>query len=62
MVRVYGPTSMVQLLKKSISKALGPSLGVNRIWTKKNDHAPQSECVDFFKINIYPKRAFLKKI
>jgi len=27
---------------------LGPSLGVNRMWTKKNDHAPKSECVEFF--------------
>ena len=48
MVRVHGPTSMVQLLKTLVLKALGPSLGVNRMWTKKNDHAPKSECVDFF--------------
>ena len=39
-------------------KPLGPSLGVNRMWTKRNDHAPKSECVDFF--NICPKRAVLE--
>ena len=44
---------MVQLawfniLKKLIYKAFGPSLGVDRMWTKKNDHAPKSECVEFF--------------
>ena len=37
-------------LKKSILKALSPSLGVNRMWTKKNDHAPKSECADFILI------------
>ena len=40
--------SMVQLLKKLVLKALGPSLGVNWMWTKKNDHAPKNECVDLF--------------
>ena len=48
MARVHGPTSMVRLLKKLVLKALDPSLGVNRMWTKKNDHAPKSECADFF--------------
>ena len=33
------------------------SLGVNRMWTKRNDCAPKSECVDFY--NICPKRVFL---
>ena len=42
------PTSMIWLLKNIVLKALGPSLGVNRMWTKKNDHAPKSECADFF--------------
>ena len=55
---------MVQLLwsdflKKQITKPLGPSLGVNRMWIKRNDHAPKSERADFF--NVSPKRAFLKK-
>ena len=27
MVRVHGPTSMVRLLKKSVLKAFGPTLG-----------------------------------
>ena len=48
MVRVHGPTFIIRLHIKIVLKALGPSLGVNRMWTKKNDHAPKSECVDFF--------------
>ena len=43
-----GLSSWSDFLKKLVLKALGPSLGVNRMWTKKNDHAP--------------KRTFLKKI
>ena len=46
-VRVYGLTSMVLLLNKLVLKALRPSTCVNRMCTKKNDHAPKSECVDF---------------
>ena len=50
------------LKKKQCAKPLGPSLGVNRMWTKWNyDHAPKSECVDFF-FNICPKRAVLRQI
>ena len=53
---------------KSIYKALGPSLGVKQMWTKRNDHAPKSECVDWkkIKIKIYiythtrPRWAFLR--
>ena len=37
---------MVQLLNKLVLKALGPSLGLYRMWTKKNDHAQKNECVD----------------
>ena len=38
---------MVQLpwpdfLENQFTKPLGPSLGVNRMWIKKNDHAPRS--------------------
>jgi hypothetical protein len=56
---------MVQLpwsdfLKYQFTKPLGPSLGVNQIWAKRNDHAPKSECVDSFKI--CPKRKFRKKM
>ena len=47
-------------LKNQFTKPLSPSLGVNQMWTKKNDHAPKSEGVDFF--NTCPKRAVLKKI
>ena len=45
---------MVQLpwydffLKTQFTKFLGPSLGVNQMWTKRNGHAPKSECVGFF--------------
>ena len=56
--------SMVQLplydfWKKQFTKPLGPSLGVNQMWTKRKNHAPKSECADFF--NICPKKAVLKK-
>ena len=60
MVWVHGPTSMVRLLENIVWKALGPSLGVNQMWTKKNDHAPKSECVGIFEYML--KRAILKKI
>ena len=59
MVQVHGLTSMVRLHKKLVLRALGPSLGVNRMWTKKNDHTPKSEGADFF--NACPKRAILEK-
>ena len=49
------PFSMVRVLEIIVLKALGPSLGVNRMWIKKNDHAPKIECAT------YPKRAFKKK-
>jgi hypothetical protein len=39
---------------------VGPSLGVNKMWIKRNDHAPKSECVDYS--NICPKKAVLEKI
>ena len=59
-----GPTLMVQLpwsdfLTNQVTKPLGPSLGVNRMWTQSNDHARKSECSDFF---IYThKKEVLKK-
>ena len=55
---------MVQLpwsdfFKKKIqfTKYLGLSLGVNRMWAQRNDHASKRECVDSF--NICPKRTIL---
>ena len=51
---------MVRFIDNQFTKPSGPSLGVNRMWTKKNDHAPKNECADFF--NTCPKRAPLKKI
>ena len=42
--------SLGPILKKTLStKYLGFSLGVNRMWTKRNEHAPKSKCADFFK-------------
>ena len=32
-------------LKLQFTKRVGPSLGVNQMWTKRNDHAPKNECV-----------------
>jgi hypothetical protein len=55
-VRVHGPTSY------EISfEALGLSLGVNQMWTKKNSHAPKNECVDFKYIYMPKKGIFEKK-
>ena len=51
---------MVQLLKKLVLRALGSSLGINRMWAKKNDHALKSEGVDFF--NTCSKRVVLKSL
>ena len=56
---------MVQLpwssfLKNQFMKSLGPSLGVNWMWTKSNDHAPESECVEFF-LSICLERTILKR-
>ena len=45
----HGPTFMVSFLKKSIYKVYGPSLSVNRMWIKRNDHAQNTECVGFKK-------------
>ena len=42
-VWVHGPTLLVRLLKKSILRALDPSLGVNQLCTKRKDHGPKSE-------------------
>ena len=51
MVQLPGST----FLKNQFTKSLGPSLGVNGMCTKRNDHAPKSEC-------ICPERAVLKNI
>jgi len=51
---------MVQLNKKLLFlRALVPSLGVKRMWTKKSDHALKNEGADFF--DTCPKRAILEK-
>jgi hypothetical protein len=53
----HGPSS-----KKMIYKAVGPLIrcNLNRMWTKRIDHATRSGCADFY--NISPKRAILGKI
>ena len=43
--------------KLQILKPLGMSVGVNRAWTKRSDHAPRSRFIDFF--NTCPKREVL---
>jgi hypothetical protein len=53
---------MVRLLKKIVLKALGSSLGVNQLWTKKNDHAPKNDCGDLFFIYMPEKGIFEKRI
>ena len=47
------PDFMVQLpwsdfLKYQFTKPLGPSLGVNQMWTKRNNHTPKSDGASFF--------------
>ena len=59
-VRLDGPTYMLRFLKKSIYKAFGPLTGWKANVGQKNDHAPKSECVDFF--NICLRKAILKNI
>jgi hypothetical protein len=54
----HGPI-FVKINKNQFTKPLGPSLGVNRVWTKRNNYAPKIECVGFF--NICPKRTILEK-
>ena len=39
-----GPFSTVRVLYKLVLRDLGPSLGVKRMWTKKNDHPQKVMC------------------
>jgi hypothetical protein len=49
-------------LQKSFTKSLGLSLGVKQMWFKRNDHAPKSECADFFKFfNTWPQKGGFEK-
>ena len=55
---------MVQLqwssfFKHQFTKLLGPSLGVNWMWIKRNDHVPKIERVDF--LDIWPKKTLLER-
>jgi hypothetical protein len=51
---------MVQLHKNLVLRALGPSLGVNRMWTKKSEHAPESEGA-LFLIHVQKEQFWKKK-
>jgi hypothetical protein len=49
--------SIIKFLKDAkFLKPLGPSLGVNWMWTKRSDHARKSECVCFNTKQGCPKR------
>jgi hypothetical protein len=61
MVRFDGPTSIVWFLKEiNLQSLWGPSLGVNQMWTKRNDHASKNECADFF-LYVCSKRTIFNK-
>lgn len=53
----YGPispASVVRSLKEiNFTKFVGPSLGVNPMWTKRTDHSPKMNMLIFF--NMRPK-------
>jgi hypothetical protein len=49
---------MVRLNKKLVLRAMGPSLGVNQMWTKRKDHGAKTGGGVFF--NIFTKRAVLR--
>jgi hypothetical protein len=51
------PFSWSDFLKNQSLKFLGSSLGVNRMWIKKNDHAPRSACVVFL-VNVQKGQFF----
>jgi len=54
---VFFSWSVWVLNKKSIYQAFGvPSLGVNRMWTKKNDHAPKVNVLIYFSLLYVQKR------
>ena len=61
MVIFHGPTLMVwSLEKKQFTKPLDSSLCGNQMWTKRHDHAPKSECLDFFNRCLKKKDNFNK--
>jgi hypothetical protein len=64
MAFLHGPTSWSNIhgpisLKIRFTKPWGPSLGVNQMWTGRNDHAPKWNVLIFF--NMCSKRAILKR-
>jgi hypothetical protein len=48
------------LIKNLVLRAMGPSLGVNQMWTKRKDHGAKSGGGDFF--NICTKMAVFKRM
>ena len=57
-VRLHGPISVVRFFRNQFTKPLGPSLGVNQMWTMRSDHAPKKECAQF--CNMCPKKAIMR--
>jgi hypothetical protein len=53
--------SWFKSLNNQFTKPLSPSLGVNRMWTKRSDHAPKSECADFIQYMV-KKGSFENKL
>ena len=48
MAFINGPSSWSNFYFLEIGfESLGPSLGVNQMWTKKNDHAPKVNMLFF---------------
>jgi hypothetical protein len=46
-------------LKNQFTKPSGPSLGVNQMWTKRNDHAPKNWMCSLFKY--MPEKGIFEK-
>ena len=44
------PFPWSDFLRNLFTPPLGPSLAVNSIWTKRNDHAPKNDCAGFSNI------------
>ena len=50
--------SWSNFLTNQFTKPLGPSLGVNWMWTKRNDHVPKNGCVGFCFLCMSKKGSF----
>ena len=59
LIHFHGPISSKERKKEKVTKPSGPSLGVNIMCTRRNEHAPKSECVVSF--SKCPKKTLLKR-